>query len=827
MGKVRRKKSVAPPFFKRNYHYLLIALTTILSLGLMVFLFFSYEDFHAFYLFQDPIEAKAMLLLPEYMRHLCSYYVSLLFFHVFGYTPYWYYIIVIVLAIFSAFLLYKFLYIITKQKLPAFFATLLFSSGYYGLDSYTWNMTSGFETALSFIIILTILISIMYFVQKQKKIYYVIALLIYSIFGYYFRVKSFVTIVEIFFLFLFFSNSKNFLKKIAISVPFIAITGIIFWSNLTGGVNKYHISIIFSNILVNFLGTLINLFIPSDIIRFFYEVLFKNWLGNQVSIDQFDAVCGGFFIILLIFLGKYIFEKQRKYIRFFSMSIIIVFLYILLEFLAVVIEGGMQINTIESFEHALSPITVWSSFLMGLTLFLLFQKKKKLGVSILIFIVSLNIYLSVVRISTLINNKSAQLKQFYSYVTSQVPKVNEPSVFYFSYISPRPYDPFSSGNPLINKSTYLAGFYGTNFHKLLFADSFSDALMMLKTNNIPSDRMYYFYVTDKKIINLTKDIKKFFTDNTNHAITINNENAADINLPSYYPFSLMVNLSEEPDFSKIAIDEKNDKYNPYYKLLFRNRRENKTYTVSAIPTKPVAPGATADKVLDTDVNTFWTPYQWGENGASLLLDLHEMKTISHVAWEISRAFPWQQRSPTEYSIYVSKDSTTWEKVITKVKNKPLGPGDYFFDSFTPSEARYIKITITKTFGNYPPAVDEVEVFDGVFDGFNYDMYYQVESNPLLYISSPEMLQEIYNTLYKDNLKFSISQQIDDDTIWKDERKQEIPILNSGNQYKYIVYFPVDGYLLKKIRFSADGFPLLFHISDVSLQYTPLSVLLGQ
>ncbi|HEX8964933.1 MAG TPA: discoidin domain-containing protein, partial [Patescibacteria group bacterium] len=547
----------------------------------------------------------------------------------------------------------------------------------------------------------------------------------------------------------------------------------------------------------SFFGSFADLFIPSTVLQSFYDnpSQFTKIITANFTIDQVLFFIGIILFVLAVVFGAYLLKNKKFIFKLYFASFALVVLYIPLAFLAAIIESGLSITTLESVHHILTPITIWSSLLLGISLYVLYEEKRKLAIimtSLIVLIISL---LSMQQILLTVNNKSYKLKNFYSSVLLSVPKINNPYVFYFSSVTPPVLNPFVVGDSAIHQSSYLAGFYHTNYKNIILADNFSDALHKLKENNIPLNRFNYFYTNQQQTKNITKDFISFVNGSSSYAIPLIDLTSSNIDKPSFYPYELHFSLQAEPDFSSISINDKNTRYNPYYDLLFRNAQEKSTYTVFS-PNAPSSLENSADKSLDNNLNTLWIPKQWEKNGDSLVIDMRAQKSISAVAFETSGAFPWKQRSPTEYTIFTSNDGFSWQQIVHESKNTPLMSGEYLFHSFNPTQARYVKIVITKTYGNFPPAVDEIEIFDNLFSGFNFATYAQVAQNPLQYLPSLDMLQQVYEVLYKNNLSFSIDEKIDADTIWKDERKLLVKL--QQNSQNYIVPFPADGYTLKAV-----------------------------
>src|SRR6266480_2449013 len=132
-------------FQKRVTHYLLIIFVALLSIGQILRLYFGFEDFHLFYIFQDSEEAKRLLVIPEYARHLNQYYFERPLWNFFGYNPFGYNTFTLILSICVYLLYYRFISYVTKNKFIGLISAIYLASAYYGVDSFTWSYNTGFD----------------------------------------------------------------------------------------------------------------------------------------------------------------------------------------------------------------------------------------------------------------------------------------------------------------------------------------------------------------------------------------------------------------------------------------------------------------------------------------------------------------------------------------------------------------------------------------------------------------------------------------------------------------------------------------------------------
>src|SRR3989344_5423378 len=103
-----------------KHHVVIIILVSLASFFYLLSLYFSYEDIHTFYLYQDPVEATELLQTPEFARHLGGYYFSYFLFLLFGYNPLLYHLLILFFVVVLNLIFYQFLLLLTKNRTLSF-----------------------------------------------------------------------------------------------------------------------------------------------------------------------------------------------------------------------------------------------------------------------------------------------------------------------------------------------------------------------------------------------------------------------------------------------------------------------------------------------------------------------------------------------------------------------------------------------------------------------------------------------------------------------------------------------------------------------------------
>lgn len=797
--------------------YLLIIFITVISLLPLFSLYFSYEDFQLFYIFQHPAEINEFLNLSETKRHYNLYYLIYPFYRLFGYNTIGYYFVIIVLASIVSCLFFNFLLLLTRNKTVSFFAAVLYATSYYGIESFTWNTTHCIEITCAFIFILISLICYVKFLQSQKKILYFYSLVLFALLLYFFQAKSF-HLIFIFVLLTLLYGQFSFFRKIANITPYGITTIILFFSTLRSGVNNYHILLNFNEIIHHFFATIANQFIPLTVIEWVYKSLnFYTTLELFDSILLFNVIIGVLVCVVLI-LTAFFLRKQLLLFKLFWLSLFVFIIYIAFAFFATIIGSGLPITTLQSIHHTMSPAVFWSTILSALFFTIILQRFSRLiyithGIFTIVLIML--IFFSWQEIDKISSGRNGQLRYFYETLIRQVPNVSQPSVFYFSFATPRPLSPFASGNINIKTETYLAGFYNTNYRNILLAKTYDEAIMLLKKNNIPPERFYYFYYRKYDLINLSNKIKTFAKEKEPISINITNlQNTKPLQVASYGPLLLQFNVQYSINYDAILISQQKENLIPYYNLLLKRKEETSDYKISADPPESADEFTKASNVNDGDYATVWLPKQWTNNGVTLTLDMKKVKKINAIAWSGARKSPWKQRSPAEYIISVSTNGSDWKEIAQGKKEIFMKEGEFFFHRIKPTMGRYVKLTITKTLLNFQPTVDELEVFGEEFENLNYATFYAIKSEPLQNIPDQTTLNNVLQTVYKDNIYITVNFKRDSQKVLFSEKQHKIFL--EPNKYSYTIPIPPDGLEIQQIIFAQGNIPLHLDVTNVSV-----------
>ena len=146
---------------------------------------------------------------------------------------------------------------------------------------------------------------------------------------------------------------------------FSGLTFLSFSSHISEGASNFHGTIVPLTLLGSFVATVGNLFIPSRLIHILYDFVKKTY-ALEFSFDTFNGFVGIIILAgLLLFFIKLVLGKFKQRVFFFISGTLLVF-YIVMVFLATLLESGLPVTVMDSIHHVLTPVTIWSSFLSGI-----------------------------------------------------------------------------------------------------------------------------------------------------------------------------------------------------------------------------------------------------------------------------------------------------------------------------------------------------------------------------------------------------------------------------------------------------------------------------
>src|SRR3989344_5634532 len=325
-------------FFKNKKPYFLISLTSIASLWLLLFYFFSWEEFSFFYAYQNPAESAVVFKAPGFANHPDMPYLKFIF-DAFGYNPYPYNIISIIIFCLLSITVYFFSITVGKlSKKQGLFAGLLFAAGYYGIGTFITNTFSGINGGVGLILSLLSIICFRNLLAKTNLINLQVFLLSYLLAIGLFPARSYFLPGLLAFYYLF--TSKKIVK--AILIGGILLLPVAFFLSRQVGVytgSLLHIDFKITDLLRSLFGNIGNTFFPSIVTKKEIIAISLGLLISVISLWRKDTRM--LFIFLLISLTGQLFA---------------------------VIVNSQYFSIWQSDNHFLSSFTIFSSVIIAILL---------------------------------------------------------------------------------------------------------------------------------------------------------------------------------------------------------------------------------------------------------------------------------------------------------------------------------------------------------------------------------------------------------------------------------------------------------------------------
>lgn len=841
---------------KNNYifTFILLGVVVLFSLGKTLQYYFYTDDFAFIYHLQNnsefgwPYSSVLTLFRPVYKLFNTNA------------LPYF------SLAVFTYFLasigVYFFVKTLTGNKLIAFLSSLIFATGYIGIDQFSMIAVSIINN-LNIVNVSITLISLIYWVNTKKLRYYCL-----TFFMFWFSVRLFPYRAYPLILFLptlelvkslRFGHVTKIAKQFAFLViryiPFVLVAsqfGIFSYGTYGTGKASAYISShsrIFT--LLNFeffkelfaiLGRLVLIKPVSDIF-------------GLVPNQSLNALIGLIFFLLISVTSLFLlFGKKSDYARS------------LLAVLFITIEGyvGNMILNVDfdsdgPVNRYLTIAFMSFSAILPLFLFLLLekvsQKFKWVNRRLVLVVLIIPVICSFACLSRkyedfIIEERSKPAKNFYKQLKAYVPKISDYTVFYFDRAL---YYPIAGrfGNVLLSaamdKNVNLAMSYKISTESVKIVDTFEDFLLHIN-NPPPGKKVSYdtFYndenglqnTTDKVFTLLKNGSRTTIPEGQIHyqknrgssAITIETSNVSSLT-PLKVKFSLRASPLDFASFTfpYIGVDTQNELDNASIKDYFQKNniqketifkyllsRERYYRTVSVdVESIHIAKQNPASYLIDDNPDTAWLSDQsrWEVHIKPWVkIDLGEKRNISRLLW---RQLP--NRVITEFTLSTSLDGNTWAKVNNIRQSNVFSDKNLVINDFNPIDTRYIMLTINNLASglNPGPGLSEIGVIESSFRDIDLELALRIKKAPFEYIKDRGELLQTYEYL-AENAKLKIKRLTNKDGSTSNTMLQELPVALDGQSHEYEFQLPSGGTELKNIQLEAN-FPADLLVENVVLE----------
>lgn len=775
--------------------------------------YFSYEDFSLLYGVQFPNDSHSIFLYPGFVAYRFLRYALVPQFHFFGYHPLGYYLVSFLMFLLVIFLFLKFVRILLPEKYKnlSFFATLILASGYVGIEALTWNVAGGqIHLALLITVLVTLIYTILFFAQSE--------------FFFRGRVREFLILVSAFFAAIYFFQFRSYL--LFLWVPFLILFkrlegGKGLSPKLVGGVTILIILLAssFSQSLGLIAGRIAHVNLEAgNLFQVFLQNLGNLLIPSELSVNSGNKLMPGFLALAIFTLPPiYLFLKKRelRFIAiFFSLSTFISLFAIML-----VTAFIGQIPTVWPSSHRFYIVLL--PFVSGYIAVLLSIFRPRAQIFILISILVTHILFSNKVIADRWESLSRHLRYFYETITAAAPKIDESKVLLTTLTRPYPPGPFVSGSDA-GSAHFLAGFYGKRFDEFNLTTEPLEAVKTLLEKKLGPDDIYAFDYKRDDISNETQLVREVLTNgqrvDLGNGFTGSEIEIPDLNISSAVPVFIKAKVSADLSLDKKKGGQPIEGETPvasYFDLFFAQEEGRLKMTASS-QFVPLGEEHSIEKAVDGKYDTTWIPQQWGNDDAEMTVDLGQIKDISQIVWSSSRIAPWQFRSPSQYKVETSGDGINFVDGAD-VDNAPiLKTGEFFIVEFDKRKIRYVRILIDKTHGGWPPAIDEVEVFENKMGAGELANYFLVKGSPDLYFPDENAAFRFYQQILKKKIPVEVNWRVDTDGGYLSGQEKVFYIEGLGFSHEYIIYLPKTGRVIKSIRIRPFGFPARLNVSRIEV-----------
>lgn len=655
------KKVISSPYY-------IIPFISFLSLWLILFYFFSWEEFAFFYAYQNPEIADTIFKTPGYSNHPILPYLKILF-NLFGYNPIPYNILsILIFCLLSIGVFFFSKIVLSLDKKSALYSALIFASGYFGVGTFTTDTYSGFTGGLGVLFVLINLILFKLLIKGFSLPKLLLLILTYLVCIKLFTSRSF-ALPALYSLIMLF-QTRSLFRSLLIGVFSILPIILLFSTQTTQFASAIpHISIKFTDFIESLLANIAHSFVPSLFIK---EKAISVLLGL------------GFMLVSL-------YKKETK------LPILLLVGTLGAQLLAIIVNS-QYFSIWQSPNHYFTSLTIFSAPMLAILL----KKRQWLMITIIIGLVILSNY----QIYTELQNRSNNLRYFYETVQKYVPKRERKTVVLVYTKEPRPLDPFIT-LPYFSGEIYLPGFYHKKAVDMMVTQSFSDALEYIHKNDLKPEDIYVFTYALYNLKDVSADFWKYLSNNS---LEKNSGSIENIEIIGLIPLKVSFNVPSQ-SFSAQNAEGDNNRLGDFWNW-------HKNIKITTNPEKPFG-DRKKEYLLDSDFETTWIPSQW-ENPVGLTFTLPSKKAVSRLIWSVSRTSSWPARTPTDYRILISEDGQNWQTVVNISNGNKLLTNEYKVEEINSDlPVFFVRFEIYKTLEGSLPAIDDIQIIPKSLDDYNY------------------------------------------------------------------------------------------------------------
>jgi hypothetical protein len=843
-------------------------LVALISSGQMMLMYIWKDDNAIFFKFTHLAEPAGYLgrgLFGEgpYKLSVAPYWFI---YKLVGYSPVFPYYILAFATYFAAILAVYLLFTLFFEKKTAKISAFLFASGYIASEGFYWLASSWI---LSVSIILTVLAVAATYVYTQKptkwyylfsvasyllallvtpvRTHYVIALvlLIHFLWGKYkFTLKGIggliVRLIPYLILFYWFyilsadsrtTSFSDFFRSLLhgdLYVLYSSLTtaGSMFITDLQWNVILNLLRPLFGrNILSTFVvltftvltsfllyrksskrltSGIAALYIVSSFIIFLLsrKIIFSpqiNSFAGAVFVTSFGGIILAFFTFLSLVFSK----ENRKTLLFFLMWFITsLFVY----------TAYIPTSSYATIDRYLGHSFVAVAVLYGLLA--TYTKRRIITILVIVFGV-LNIFASFQSQRAIVQTRSIPARSFYTQLSEQLPILIKGDTLYFD-LSQKGREVFAAAFSVgqMPESTALAWRYGLDRYDFNLVTDYSDLVKKIESKEVDPQKIHAFYFDGIKLFDTTNEYQRKNKD-TKIDFTLGGR------LLDEYTFMQSTSSVREVHFEIIMTASPkrllitdfpviNGTVDPIVKDASFQDVAKKYFAFRSASTKTIEATSSSQwqerviaNIHDNNENTVWQPDRilWHDGLQSFTLDTGTVQNIDRLVWKNG----FDNNTPTDYKIFVSKDNRNFEEVLHIEKTRKLLGGELQEERFTPKSARFVRMQIVKSLNDDAPGISEAWVIPSEFANYSVNDLESYYKHPFAYIPDLKSYIHSLQTLkYRGILNFHWYNNKNIAFQTSDTSKFEVVYDGKPHTYKFTV--PAGGTELHKLRLVSTTIP---------------------
>lgn len=504
--------------------------------------------------------------------------------------------------------------------------------------------------------------------------------------------------------------------------------------------------------------------------------------------------------------------------------------------------------------HSLVPLAIFIPLIA-------FQHSRTLLIGISGLVIIINILLSISYQSNFIQEKTDPTKKFYKQLKAFLPEIKKSSILYFDVssdpLAQRQFKDFFSVGSMPD-STAIAIRFGRDRDDFKITQDFDEVASSISSHSVKLDQIHSFFYQPNQLVETTQTLRTNLLDGKEVNLDIKSDSLSSIvyqgTSSTLYlnPSSRKENIGLHPVSplilkitAKVLMKDYHVKFpiqdlTPIYQgqdlTTFFKDHDNGCSQSPAVKKEQIFKYLLAKKkfldnvkvgvdseekgfgksnLIDNNTASIWrgSRGKWHfDNSESIRLDLGEERKISQLKWRNGYA----NSTPTNYLVELSADGENWNKVKTVSISQKIEPQDEISENFDPTPARFIKMTIHKTYDGDSPGVSEIEIVEAGLENINTREAERLNKFSFSCIKERGEMMEALNFTKERGLGFQLSWKTDKDALGEEKNKIVYYLIPDGQFHSYEVLIPAGGTNFENLKFGPIFGPAQVEITNLSL-----------